>query len=121
MIVLGKPPASLRQRDPLPILAQTRYRQEIALAVMALARRHHMAESFPVEGTQALGNDEIERLAESLVGLMAEDPLGPWVPHPDESLRGPSPPRRQQRRPGLHPQPAGSDPCAYPRVSKQPK
>jgi hypothetical protein len=39
-----------------------------------------------VAGTQALGNDKIERLAYCLVSTMREDPLGTWIPHLNDPL-----------------------------------
>src|SRR5918993_1482519 len=47
------------QRDALPVLADARHRQEVALAVVARAGRHDMAEPLPVTCTEALRDDEV--------------------------------------------------------------
>jgi hypothetical protein len=72
------------QRDPLAVLADTRHRQEVARAVMALTGCYDVPEALPVACTQALRDDEIQRLPQRLAGVVAEDPFGPGVPHPDD-------------------------------------
>src|SRR3712207_6844909 len=67
------------QRDALPALADARHRQEVAVAVVARTGRYDIAEPLPMRCTEALRDDEVQRLPERLVGMMAEDPHGSRV------------------------------------------
>src|SRR6185437_16960499 len=70
-------------RDALAASGQRGYRQEIAMAVMAVSGLHDAPISDPVPVPKMVGNDEIERTPDGFIDGEAENPDGPGIPESD--------------------------------------